>query len=233
MQRKKGRKMKKCKECFTANSDDAKYCRHCGKKIKDRSLGIALFCMFICSLVIVLMAIFTVPDSVHHISDLPENDTVTLDTASVDTSSVVDNPAAYEVRMVNLGKITCTYLNERNVDGGAQIFIYVDVENMSQLEYSHCYKVVVKFYDQDNQSHILDEFGKEFELIKDVYIKDAGTKKVRFYINDENVRYLMNNTYDLLATYDVLLYNECGNEDDHFYNSKLNLRQFTSGPDDG
>lgn len=43
----------------------------------------------------------------------------------------------------------------------------------------------------------------------------------------------MNNTYDLLATYDVLLYDECGNEDDHFYNSKLNLRQFTSGPDDG
>lgn len=224
--------MKYCKQCNTKNVDEAKFCRKCGRKLEKKSIFYNIILLI--AITIVSVCIFSyktnmVVEPPTQDSNYVAEDTSTLDTTMTKTDSYDD---IYEEWDVDLGKITTNYRNESQNAGGASIVIWVDVINKKRMTNSAFYNVIVEFFDEDGTTPIYDSEGNKFKIHKKIKLKDDVTIPVCFYLNDDKVRFLMNNTSDLLAKYDVLLYDEAEKLISSDSSYKLNLRQFTSGPDD-
>lgn len=224
--------MKYCKQCNTKNVDEAKFCRKCGRKLEKKNIFYIIILLI--AITIVSVCIFSyktnmVVEPPTQDSNYVAEDTSTLDTTMTKTDSYDD---IYEEWDVDLGKITTNYRNESQNAGGASIVIWVDVINKKRMTNSAFYNVIVEFFDEDGTTPIYDSEGNKFKIHKKIKLKDDVTIPVCFYLNDDKVRFLMNNTSDLLAKYDVLLYDEAEKLISSDSSYKLNLRQFTSGPDD-
>lgn len=224
--------MKYCKQCNTKNVDEAKFCRKCGRKLEKKNIFYNIILLI--AITIVSVCIFSyktnmVVEPPTQDSNYVAEDTSTLDTTMTKTDSYDD---IYEEWDVDLGKITTNYRNESQNAGGASIVIWVDVINKKRMTNSAFYNVIVEFFDEDGTTPIYDSEGNKFKIHKKIKLKDDVTIPVCFYLNDDKVRFLMNNTSDLLAKYDVLLYDEAEKLISSDSSYKLNLRQFTSGPDD-
>lgn len=224
--------MKYCKQCNTKNVDEAKFCRKCGRKLEKKNIFYIIILLI--AITIVSVCIFSyktnmVVEPPTQDSNYVAEDTSTLDTTMTKTDSYDD---IYEEWDVDLGKITTNYRNKSQNAGGASIVIWVDVINKKRMTNSAFYNVIVEFFDEDGTTPIYDSEGNKFKIHKKIKLKDDVTIPVCFYLNDDKVRFLMNNTSDLLAKYDVLLYDEAEKLISSDSSYKLNLRQFTSGPDD-
>lgn len=225
--------MKYCKHCNTKNIDEAKFCRKCGRKLEKKN--VYYFILFLIATTIVSVYIFTyktsniVAEPPTQDSNYIAEDTSILDTTTNRTDSYDDISEEWDV---DLGNITTNYRNESKNAGGASIVIWVDVINKKRMKYSAFYNVIVEFFDEDGTTPIYNSEGNRFKIHKKIKLKDDVTIPVCFYLNDDKVRFLMNNTYDLLGKYDVLLYDDAEKLISSDSSYKLNLRQFTSGPDD-
>lgn len=225
--------MKYCKHCNTKNIDEAKFCRKCGRKLEKKN--VFYFILFLIATTIVPVCIFTyktsniVAEPPTQDSNYIAEDTSILDTTTNRTDSYDDISEEWDV---DLGKITTNYRNESKNAGGASIVIWVDVINKKRMKNSAFYNVIVEFFDEDGTTPIYNSEGNRFKIHKKIKLKDDVTIPVCFYLNDDKVRFLMNNTYDLLGKYDVLLYDDAEKLISSDSSYKLNLRQFTSGPDD-
>ena len=225
--------MKYCKHCNTKNIDEAKFCRKCGRKLEKKN--VYYFILFLIATTIVSVYIFTyktsniVAEPPTQDSNYIAEDTSILDTTTNRTDSYDDISEEWDV---DLGKITTNYRNESKNAGGASIVIWVDVINKKRMKNSAFYNVIVEFFDEDGTTPIYNSEGNRFKIHKKIKLKDDVTIPVCFYLNDDKVRFLMNNTYDLLGKYDVLLYDDAEKLISSDSSYKLNLRQFTSGPDD-
>lgn len=225
--------MKYCKHCNTKNIDEAKFCRKCGRKLEKKN--VYYFILFLIATTIVSVYIFTyktsniVAEPPTQDSNYIAEDTSILDTTTNRTDSYDDISEEWDV---DLGNITTNYRNESKNAGGASIVIWVDVINKKRMKNSAFYNVIVEFFDEDGTTPIYNSEGNRFKIHKKIKLKDDVTIPVCFYLNDDKVRFLMNNTSDLLAKYDVLLYDEAEKLISSDSSYKLNLRQFTSGPDD-
>ena len=225
--------MKYCKHCNTKNIDEAKFCRKCGRKLEKKN--VYYFILFLIATTIVSVYIFTYKTS-YIVAEPPTQDsnyiaedTSILDTTTNRTDSYDDISEEWDV---DLGNITTNYRNESKNAGGASIVIWVDVINKKRMKNSAFYNVIVEFFDEDGTTPIYNSEGNRFKIHKKIKLKDDVTIPVCFYLNDDKVRFLMNNTYDLLGKYDVLLYDDAEKLISSDSSYKLNLRQFTSGPDD-
>lgn len=225
--------MKYCKHCNTKNIDEAKFCRKCGRKLEKKN--VYYFILFLIATTIVSVYIFTyktsniVAEPPTQDSNYIAEDTSILDTTTNRTDSYDDIIEEWDV---DLGNITTNYRNESKNAGGASIVIWVDVINKKRMKNSAFYNVIVEFFDEDGTTPIYNSEGNRFKIHKKIKLKDDVTIPVCFYLNDDKVRFLMNNTYDLLGKYDVLLYDDAEKLISSDSSYKLNLRQFTSGPDD-
>ena len=225
--------MKYCKHCNTKNIDEAKFCRKCGRKLEKKN--VYYFILFLIATTIVSVYIFTyktsniVAEPPTQDSNYIAEDTSILDTTTNRTDSYDDISEEWDV---DLGNITTNYRNESKNAGGASIVIWVDVINKKRMKNSTFYNVIVEFFDEDGTTPIYNSEGNRFKIHKKIKLKDDVTIPVCFYLNDDKVRFLMNNTYDLLGKYDVLLYDDAEKLISSDSSYKLNLRQFTSGPDD-
>lgn len=225
--------MKYCKHCNTKNIDEAKFCRKCGRKLEKKN--VYYFILFLIATTIVSVYIFTyktsniVAEPPTQDSNYIAEDTSILDTTTNRTDSYDDISEEWDVDLVN---ITTNYRNESKNAGGASIVIWVDVINKKRMKNSAFYNVIVEFFDEDGTTPIYNSEGNRFKIHKKIKLKDDVTIPVCFYLNDDKVRFLMNNTYDLLGKYDVLLYDDAEKLISSDSSYKLNLRQFTSGPDD-
>lgn len=225
--------MKYCKHCNTKNIDEAKFCRKCGRKLEKKN--VYYFILFLIATTIVSVYIFTyktsniVAEPPTQDSNYIAEDTSILDTTTNRTDSYDDISEEWDV---DLGNITTNYRNESKNAGGASIVIWVDVINKKRMKNSAFYNVIVDFFDEDGTTPIYNSEGNRFKIHKKIKLKDDVTIPVCFYLNDDKVRFLMNNTYDLLGKYDVLLYDDAEKLISSDSSYKLNLRQFTSGPDD-
>lgn len=225
--------MKYCKHCNTENIDEAKFCRKCGRKLEKKN--VYYFILFLIATTIVSVYIFTyktsniVAEPPTQDSNYIAEDTSILDTTTNRTDSYDDISEEWDV---DLGNITTNYRNESKNAGGASIVIWVDVINKKRMKNSAYYNVIVEFFDEDGTTPIYNSEGNRFKIHKKIKLKDDVTIPVCFYLNDDKVRFLMNNTYDLLGKYDVLLYDDAEKLISSDSSYKLNLRQFTSGPDD-
>lgn len=225
--------MKYCKHCNTKNIDEAKFCRKCGRKLEKKN--VYYFILFLIATTIVSVYIFTyktsniVAEPPTQDSNYIAEDTSILDTTTNRTDSYDDISEEWDV---DLGNITTNYRNESKNAGGASIVIWVDVINKKRMKNSAYYNVIVEFFDEDGTTPIYNSEGNRFKIHKKIKLKDDVTIPVCFYLNDDKVRFLMNNTYDLLGKYDVLLYDDAEKLISSDSSYKLNLRQFTSGPDD-
>lgn len=225
--------MKYCKHCNTKNIDEAKFCRKCGRKLEKKN--VYYFILFLIATTIVSVYIFTyktsniVAEPPTQDSNYIAEDTSILDTTTNRTDSYDDISEEWDV---DLGNITTNYRNESKNAGGASIVIWVDVINKKRMKDSAFYNVIVEFFDEDGTTPIYNSEGNRFKIHKKIKLKDDVTIPVCFYLNDDKVRFLMNNTYDLLGKYDVLLYDDAEKLISSDSSYKLNLRQFTSGPDD-
>lgn len=225
--------MKYCKHCNTKNIDEAKFCRKCGRKLEKKN--VFYFILFLIATTIVSVYIFTyktsniVAEPPTQDSNYIAEDTSILDTTTNRTDSYDDISEEWDV---DLGNITTNYRNESKNAGGASIVIWVDVINKKRMKNSAFYNVIVEFFDEDGTTPIYNSEGNRFKIHKKIKLKDDVTIPVCFYLNDDKVRFLMNNTYDLLGKYDVLLYDDAEKLISSDSSYKLNLRQFTSGPDD-
>ena len=225
--------MKYCKHCNTKNIDEAKFCRKCGRKLEKKN--VYYFILFLIATTIVSVYIFTyktsniVAEPPTQDSNYIAEDTSILDTTTNRTDSYDDISEEWDV---DLGNITTNYRNESKNAGGASIVIWVDVINKKRMKNSAFYNVIVEFFDEDGTTPIYNSEGNRFKIHKKIKLKDDVTIPVCFYLNDDKVRFLMNNTYDLLGKYDVLLYDDAEKLISSDSRYKLNLRQFTSGPDD-
>lgn len=225
--------MKYCKHCNTKNIDEAKFCRKCGRKLEKKN--VYYFILFLITTTIVSVYIFTyktsniVAEPPTQDSNYIAEDTSILDTTTNRTDSYDDISEEWDV---DLGNITTNYRNESKNAGGASIVIWVDVINKKRMKNSAFYNVIVEFFDEDGTTPIYNSEGNRFKIHKKIKLKDDVTIPVCFYLNDDKVRFLMNNTYDLLGKYDVLLYDDAEKLISSDSSYKLNLRQFTSGPDD-
>lgn len=225
--------MKYCKHCNTKNIDEAKFCRKCGRKLEKKN--VFYFILFLIATTIVPVCIFTyktsniVAEPPTQDSNYIAEDTSILDTTTNRTDSYDDISEEWDV---DLGNITTNYRNESKNAGGASIVIWVDVINKKRMKNSAFYNVIVEFFDEDGTTPIYNSEGNRFKIHKKIKLKDDVTIPVCFYLNDDKVRFLMNNTYDLLGKYDVLLYDDAEKLISSDSSYKLNLRQFTSGPDD-
>lgn len=225
--------MKYCKHCNTKNIDEAKFCRKCGRKLEKKN--VFYFILFLIATTIVPVCIFTyktsniVTEPPTQDSNYIAEDTSILDTTTNRTDSYDDISEEWDV---DLGNITTNYRNESKNAGGASIVIWVDVINKKRMKNSAFYNVIVEFFDEDGTTPIYNSEGNRFKIHKKIKLKDDVTIPVCFYLNDDKVRFLMNNTYDLLGKYDVLLYDDAEKLISSDSSYKLNLRQFTSGPDD-
>ena len=225
--------MKYCKYCNTKNIDEAKFCRKCGRKLEKKN--VYYFILFLIATTIVSVYIFTyktsniVAEPPTQDSNYIAEDTSILDTTTNRTDSYDDISEEWDV---DLGNITTNYRNESKNAGGASIVIWVDVINKKRMKNSAFYNVIVEFFDEDGTTPIYNSEGNRFKIHKKIKLKDDVTIPVCFYLNDDKVRFLMNNTYDLLGKYDVLLYDDAEKLISSDSSYKLNLRQFTSGPDD-
>ena len=225
--------MKYCKHCNTKNIDEAKFCRKCGRKLEKKN--VYYFILFLIATTIVSVYIFTyktsniVAEPPTQDSNYIAEDTSILDTTTNRTDSYDDISEEWDV---DLGNITTNYRNESKNAGGASIVIWVDVINKKRMKNSAFHNVIVEFFDEDGTTPIYNSEGNRFKIHKKIKLKDDVTIPVCFYLNDDKVRFLMNNTYDLLGKYDVLLYDDAEKLISSDSSYKLNLRQFTSGPDD-
>ena len=225
--------MKYCKHCNTKNIDEAKFCRKCGRKLEKKN--VFYFILFLIATTIVPVCIFTyktsniVAEPPTQDSNYIAEDTSILDTTTNRTDSYDDISEEWDV---DLGNITTNYRNESKNAGGASIVIWVDVINKKRMKNSAFYNVIVEFFDEDGTTPIYNSEGNRFKIHKKIKLKDDVTIPVCFYLNDDKVRFLMNKTYDLLGKYDVLLYDDAEKLISSDSSYKLNLRQFTSGPDD-
>lgn len=225
--------MKYCKHCNTKNIDEAKFCRKCGRKLEKKN--VYYFILFLIATTIVSVYIFTyktsniVAEPPTQDSNYIAEDTSILDTTTNRTDSYDDISEEWDV---DLGNITTNYRNESKNAGGASIVIWVDVINKKRMKNSAFYNVIVEFFDEDGTTPIYNSEGNRFKIHKKIKLKDDVTIPVCFYLNDDKVRFLMNNTYDLFGKYDVLLYDDAEKLISSDSSYKLNLRQFTSGPDD-
>lgn len=225
--------MKYCKHCNTKNIDEAKFCRKCGRKLEKKNVYYLI--LFLIATTIVSVYIFTyktsniVAEPPTQDSNYIAEDTSILDTTTNRTDSYDDISEEWDV---DLGNITTNYRNESKNAGGASIVIWVDVINKKRMKNSAFYNVIVEFFDEDGTTPIYNSEGNRFKIHKKIKLKDDVTIPVCFYLNDDKVRFLMNNTYDLLGKYDVLLYDDAEKLISSDSSYKLNLRQFTSGPDD-
>lgn len=225
--------MKYYKHCNTKNIDEAKFCRKCGRKLEKKN--VYYFILFLIATTIVSVYIFTyktsniVAEPPTQDSNYIAEDTSILDTTTNRTDSYDDISEEWDV---DLGNITTNYRNESKNAGGASIVIWVDVINKKRMKNSAFYNVIVEFFDEDGTTPIYNSEGNRFKIHKKIKLKDDVTIPVCFYLNDDKVRFLMNNTYDLLGKYDVLLYDDAEKLISSDSSYKLNLRQFTSGPDD-
>lgn len=225
--------MKYCKHCNTKNIDEAKFCRKCGRKLEKKN--VYYFILFLIATTIVSVYIFTyktsniVAEPPTQDSNYIAEDTSILDTTTNRTDSYDDISEEWDVDLEN---ITTNYRNESKNAGGASIVIWVDVINKKRMKNSAFYNVIVEFFDEDGTTPIYNSEGNRFKIHKKIKLKDDVTIPVCFYLNDDKVRFLMNNTYDLLGKYDVLLYDDAEKLISSDSSYKLNLRQFTSGPDD-
>lgn len=225
--------MKYCKHCNTKNIDEAKFCRKCGRKLEKKN--VYYFILFLIATTIVSVYIFTyktsniVAEPPTQDSNYIAEDTSILDTTTNRTDSYDDISEEWDV---DLGNITTNYRNESKNAGGASIVIWVDVINKKRMKNSAFYNVIVEFFDEDGTTPIYNSEGNRFKIHKKIKLKDDVTIPVCFYLNDDKVRFLMNNTCDLLGKYDVLLYDDAEKLISSDSSYKLNLRQFTSGPDD-
>ena len=225
--------MKYCKHCNTKNIDEAKFCRKCGRKLEKKN--VYYFILFLIATTIVSVYIFTyktsniVAEPPTQDSNYIAEDTSILDTTTNRTDSYDDISEEWDV---DLGNITTNYRNESKNAGGASIVIWVDVINKKRMKNSAFYNVIVEFFDEDGTTPIYNSEGNRFKIHKKIKLKDDVTIPVCFYLNDDKVRFLMNKTYDLLGKYDVLLYDDAEKLISSDSSYKLNLRQFTSGPDD-
>ena len=225
--------MKYCKHCNTKNIDEAKFCRKCGRKLEKKN--VFYFILFLIATTIVPVCIFTyktsniVTEPPTQDSNYIAEDTSILDTTTNRTDSYDDISEEWDV---DLGNITTNYRNESKNAGGASIVIWVDVINKKRMKNSAFYNVIVEFFDEDGTTPIYNSEGNRFKIHKKIKLKDDVTIPVCFYLNDDKVRFLMNKTYDLLGKYDVLLYDDAEKLISSDSSYKLNLRQFTSGPDD-
>lgn len=225
--------MKYCKHCNTKNIDEAKFCRKCGRKLEKKN--VFYFILFLIATTIVPVCIFTYKTS-NIVAEPPTQDSnyIAEDTSILDTTT--NRTDSYddisEEWAVDLGNITTNYRNESKNAGGASIVIWVDVINKKRMKNSAFYNVIVEFFDEDGTTPIYNSEGNRFKIHKKIKLKDDVTIPVCFYLNDDKVRFLMNNTYDLLGKYDVLLYDDAEKLISSDSSYKLNLRQFTSGPDD-
>lgn len=225
--------MKYCKHCNTKNIDEAKFCRKCGRKLEKKN--VFYFILFLIATTIVPVCIFSfktsniVAEPPTQDSNYIAEDTSILDTTTNRTDSYDDISEEWDV---DLGNITTNYRNESKNAGGASIVIWVDVINKKRMKNSAFYNVIVEFFDEDGTTPIYNSEGNRFKIHKKIKLKDDVTIPVCFYLNDDKVRFLMNNTYDLLGKYDVLLYDDAEKLISSDSSYKLNLRQFTSGPDD-
>lgn len=225
--------MKYCKHCNTKNIDEAKFCRKCGRKLEKKN--VFCFILFLIATTIVSVCIFTyktgniVAEHPTQESNYVAEDTSTLDSTMNKTDYYDDISEEWDV---DLGNITTNYSNESKNAGGASIVIWVDVINKKRMKHSAFYNVIVEFFDEDGSTPIYDSEGNRFKIHKKIKLKDDVTIPVCFYLNDDKVHFLMNNTYDLVGKYDVLLYDEAEKLISSDSSYKLNLRQFTSGPDD-
>ena len=225
--------MKYCKHCNTKNIDEAKFCRKCGRKLEKKN--VYYFILFLIATTIVSVYIFTyktsniVAEPPTQDSNYIAEDTSILDTTTNRTDSYDDISEEWDV---DLGNITTKSRNESKNAGGASIVIWVDVINKKRMKNSAFYNVIVEFFDEDGTTPIYNSEGNRFKIHKKIKLKDDVTIPVCFYLNDDKVRFLMNNTYDLLGKYDVLLYDDAEKLISSDSSYKLNLRQFTSGPDD-
>lgn len=225
--------MKYCKHCNTKNIDEAKFCRKCGRKLEKKNVYYVI--LFLIATTIVSVYIFTyktsniVAEPPTQDSNYIAEDTSILDTTTNRTDSYDDISEEWDV---DLGNITTNYRNESKNAGGASIVIWVDVINKKRMKNSAFYNVIVEFFDEDGTTPIYNSEGNRFKIHKKIKLKDDVTIPVCFYLNDDKVRFLMNNTYDLLGKYDVLLYDDAEKLISSDSSYKLNLRQFTSGPDD-
>lgn len=225
--------MKYCKHCNTKNIDEAKFCRKCGRKLEKKN--VFYFILFLIATTIVPVCIFTyktsniVAEPPTQDSNYIAEDTSILDTTTNRTDSYDDISEEWDV---DLGNITTNYRNESKNAGGASIVIWVDVINKKRMKNSAFYNVIVEFFDEDGTTPIYNSEGNRFKIHKKIKLKDDVTIPVCFYLNDDKVRFLMNNIYDLLGKYDVLLYDDAEKLISSDSSYKLNLRQFTSGPDD-
>lgn len=225
--------MKYCKHCNTKNIDEAKFCRKCGRKLEKKNVYYSI--LFLIATTIVSVYIFTyktsniVAEPPTQDSNYIAEDTSILDTTTNRTDSYDDISEEWDV---DLGNITTNYRNESKNAGGASIVIWVDVINKKRMKNSAFYNVIVEFFDEDGTTPIYNSEGNRFKIHKKIKLKDDVTIPVCFYLNDDKVRFLMNNTYDLLGKYDVLLYDDAEKLISSDSSYKLNLRQFTSGPDD-
>ena len=225
--------MKYCKHCNTKNIDEAKFCRKCGRKLEKKN--VYYFILFLIATTIVSVYIFTyktsniVAEPPTQDSNYIAEDTSILDTTTNRTDSYDDISEEWDV---DLGNITTNYRNESKNAGGASIVIWVDVINKKRMKNSAFYIVIVEFFDEDGTTPIYNSEGNRLKIHKKIKLKDDVTIPVCFYLNDDKVRFLMNNTCDLLGKYDVLLYDDAEKLISSDSSYKLNLRQFTSGPDD-
>lgn len=225
--------MKYCKHCNTKNIDEAKFCRKCGKNLEKKKVFYFILCLMV--ITIVSVCIFTcktgniVAEHPTQDSNYVAEDTSTLDSTMNKTDYYDDISEEWDV---DLGNITTNYSNESKNAGGASIAIWVDVINKKRMKNSAFYNVIVEFFDEDGSTPIYDSEENRFKIHKKIKLKDDVTIPVCFYLNDDKVRFLMNNTYDLVGKYDVLLYDEAEKLISSDSSYKLNLRQFTSGPDD-
>lgn len=225
--------MKYCKHCNTKNIDEAKFCRKCGRKLEKKN--VYYFILFLIATTIVSVYIFTYKTS-NIVTEPPTQDSnyIAEDTSILDTTT--NRTDSYdgisEKWDVDLGNITTNYRNESKNAGGASIVIWVDVINKKRMKNSAFYNVIVEFFDEDGTTPIYNSEGNRFKIHKKIKLKDDVTIPVCFYLNDDKVRFLMNKTYDLLGKYDVLLYDDAEKLISSDSSYKLNLRQFTSGPDD-
>lgn len=225
--------MKYCKHCNTKNIDEAIFCRKCGRKLEKKN--VYYFILFLIATTIVSVYIFTYKTS-NIVAEPPTQDSnyIAEDTSILDTTTNRTDPYddISEEWDVDLGNITTNYGNESKNAGGASIVIWVDVINKKRMKNSAFYNVIVEFFDEDGTTPIYNSEGNRFKIHKKIKLKDDVTIPVCFYLNDDKVRFLMNNTYDLLGKYDVLLYDDAEKLISSDSSYKLNLRQFTSGPDD-
>lgn len=158
-----------CKHCKTINSDDAKFCRCCGNKLRYRcfpSLVTSVIFLFVCLITGLIIVLMLKPHN-NLDSDIVVNNSIDRDVAAVDIaedSLAVDEDGEYTVEDVSF-----------LLQSDSSFLAHIKINSSEELIKKKKLCVVMRFWQSNYQSCILDKDEMQLSVEKDIFLGHSPT----------------------------------------------------------